>query len=373
MDTLAPSRKDQRYTLNNISKTAWAVRFVMRMFIRILVPIFTRTKIEGLDNIPKEGGALIVANHSSVFDGLYYFGYLPFSTQVVGPGDFRLKFPNRIAFEWTDVIMIKRGESDTQSLRAMLDTLKSGGLLALFPEGGTWEKKLYEVKDGAAYMSMNAQVPIVPIAISGAYDIWRDVWTFKRPQITVRVLPPMDPVPKVRRQERKAVLEDATNEMMYRIYQNLTEEELERYKMYMRQNFHGQFVATSTTDAFDGAMDYPLLAELVSKKNLFSTFHEHLALPMAPFLHRNRFYSAADVKKAVDALHHANVEEVPNYIPYRLSEEAKDQLLAELEDISARLTKAPTTLNFKFVVEEEIIAKEISIEKPVLHELEAAS
>src|SRR5688572_1703901 len=116
-----------------------------------------------MENIPTHGHAICAANQSSVYGAILYFAYLPAQTQYVGPGDFRLRYPNRMAAEWTDVILVKRGSSDTTSLRAMLDTLKSGGFIGLFPDGGTWEKRLYDVKDGAAYLSMVAQAPIVPI------------------------------------------------------------------------------------------------------------------------------------------------------------------------------------------------------------------
>ena len=350
--SVTTSSKPVRYHINAVRPHAWVVRVILRLISRFFTALLTRTTVVGLENIPKDGPAIFAANHSSIYDAILYFAYLPMRTQYVGPGDFRLKYPNRIAAEWTDVILVKRGSADTASLRAMLDTLKTGGFIGLFPEGGTWEKGLYNVKDGAAYLSMIAQAPIVPIAFSGTYDLWRAMFTFKRPEIVMQILPPMSVVPKASRNERKEVLTRASYDLMHRIYDVLTDEELERYKMYMRQQFSGQFALKGTSENyFADARNYAVLAELVSKKNLFSTFHEHLLLPLKPLLHLDEYHSLEAMTAAIDSLYTALVNDVPGYIEYRLGAEAAASILVELAEIQQILaTIQDKTVQLRFGV-----------------------
>jgi len=365
MDSMITSRKQRRFSVNNVSKTAWIVRGLFRIVGWFFTTFLTHTIVEGEEHIPKNGPAIYAANHASIYDAALYFVFLPFRTQFVGPGDFRLRMPNRMAAEWTDVILVKRGSSDTRSLRAMIDTLKSGSQLALFPEGGTWEKGLYDVKDGAAYLSMIAQAPIVPIAISGTYNLWNDIWKFKRPTITMRFLPPMQPVRKVPRNERKAVLQEASIDLMYRIYQELEEDELERYKVYMRQRFSGKFITRPQSELFAKASNYQRVAELVSKKNLFSTFHEHLKLPLTPFLQLRRYHSLKAVRAAVRNIRRALDDDVPGYITYRLGQAAEKQIKAELDEMQSTLEAADNpNLRLRFLVEVQEGTEAINIDPP---------
>jgi 1-acyl-sn-glycerol-3-phosphate acyltransferase len=374
MDITSP--KVTRHSVNNIRPHAWIVRFVLRWISRFFTTFLTRTRVIGKENIPATGPAIFAANHSSIYDAILYFAYLPARTQYVGPGDFRLRYPNRMAAEWTDVILVKRGSSDTTSLRAMLDTLKSGGFIGLFPEGGTWEKRLYDVKDGAAYLSMVAQAPIVPIALSGTYDLWKDIFSFKRPEIVMQILPPMSAVPKATRNNRKEILTQGTYDLMHRIYEVLTDAELERYKVYMRQRFTGRFeVKGGTGDWFADAHNYGVLAELVTKKNLFSTFHEHLRLPLYPLMNLRRFHRLRGMRAAINSLHHALLHDVPGYIEYRLGDEAAQKILVELEEIKNTLNLIDDrTVRLRFVVEiEEDKDMPISLDPPPIEEAQVGA
>lgn len=363
METTAAPRKAGRYTAANVTRRGWIVRWMLRLLSIVIVRFLTRLKVEGLENIPKTP-CIYAANHSSIYDAVLYFAFLPYGTQYVGPGDFRLKYPNRIAAEWTDVILVDRGSRDTSSLRAMLDTLKSGGQLGLFPEGGTWEKGLYNVKDGAAYLSMAAEAPIVPIAISGAYDLWARIWTFQRPEVTMKVLPPM-PVPeKTRGPARKQLMEDVSIDLMHRIYINLEPVELDRYKLYMRQDFTGLFKTPEGANAFGEEHNFGLVADVISKKNLFSTFHEHLHLPVRPFLRPDRPHSALAFKAATDSFYEALTEELDGYMDYRRGIKARKQILAELQELSAKLATLDPNQKLIFDISVKVVGDAPTIEPP---------
>ena len=313
-----------------ISRKARILRQILRWIAQFGLRILTRTDLAGAEHLQQDGATLYVANHPSSYDPAVFFGLLPKDTQLVGPGDFRLKFPNRIAVEHTDIILVKRGYNDTKSLAAMIKVLKEGGKLAMFPEGGTWEKTLYDVKSGAAYLSWACKAQIVPIAISGTYDIWHDLFRLKRPLVTVRVGEPIPPVEVQSRKTRQDDLQEASYDMMDTIYDMLTSEEQERYDYFLRQQFEGM-VEIDPDESLPEDNDFHVLAELVSKKNLVSPFHEHSNYPIQPFLNRNRFYSVTAYRTAVDALLTALREPFKEFISFRLGEEKSKRIIWELE------------------------------------------
>src|SRR5215510_3867885 len=133
---------------------------------RILLRTLTRTTVTGRENIPASGPLLILGNHRSTIDPILLLANFPPGVAFVGPGDFKLLFPADLIIRWYGLIQVKRSlQLERASLKQMTDILKSGKMLGLFPEGGTWEKPIWEAKPGAAYLSMTTGAPILPIAL----------------------------------------------------------------------------------------------------------------------------------------------------------------------------------------------------------------
>lgn len=315
------------------------LRYIFHIIGYIFNVIFTRTRVVGIENLPKEGPVIFAANHSSIYDAILLAAYLPGSTRFVGPGDFRLRWPNRFVAEYTDAILVKRGSQDVGSLQAMMRTLKAGRPLAIFPEGGTWEKRLYSIKSGVSYLSLTCNAPVVPIGISGAYDIWRDIFMLKRPRIELRIGEPMDPVTCPDRKKRKICLERANHYLIKRIYSLLEPAEMQRYYRFSAEKFRGtlEFRPDIPVEWPDPVPDFAIVAELITKKNLFSSFHEHAKLPVTPFLRHSQFYRLPEFKRAVGALNGALRGSFKGYIEYRLGAEQETQAIEELDAMQAIL------------------------------------
>ncbi|NJL94356.1 MAG: 1-acyl-sn-glycerol-3-phosphate acyltransferase [Anaerolineae bacterium] len=209
----------------------------LRPLGRLLQALLTRTTVTGLEHVPQSGAAIYAANHASTYDPIVLMMNLPPEVYAVGPGDFRLLFPANLVVEKLGVIRIQRGEADRDSLKAMLEVLKAGHQLALFPEGGTWEKRLDDVKPGAAYLSLMTGAVIVPIAIGGSYQVWRELLRLRRPRITLHILPPLGPITSTDRKRRAEDLRAASLDLMQRIYDHLPPEEQARYDRHARAQF----------------------------------------------------------------------------------------------------------------------------------------
>lgn len=127
----------------------------------------------GLNNIPTEGGALVLSNHQSHFDppllGLCCprpMGFLArqtlFGTRLM---DFLMSVHG--AFP------INREGSGLAGIKETLRRLKRGELVVIFPEGTrTPDGEIAPFKAGFTALARRGKVPILPVAIEGAHGVW---------------------------------------------------------------------------------------------------------------------------------------------------------------------------------------------------------
>jgi 1-acyl-sn-glycerol-3-phosphate acyltransferase len=329
---------------NEPSARTLQIRKAMRGFTRWFLKTMTRSTVAGLEHVPEHGPLLILANHRSTIDSSLILALLPRDTQFVGPGDFKLMFPGDLIIKWYGLIPVKRSlQLERSSLKAMTDILKSGQMLGLFPEGGTWEKPLTDAKTGAAYLSMTTGAPILPIGLGGTYQSWYQVARFQRPKLTMNigeVIPAIEsPADKSKRGE---VLEAATREIMQRIYDLLPPADQAWYDDQARRQFElsveVQRMSATEIVVVDGG---EVLAELLLKPNLLSPLLNNARLngaklPLGPLVHqthdgkRGTPFPPDLFEKAFSALQEVLHGSFAGYMEYRLGEDKSRSLYAAL-------------------------------------------
>ncbi len=134
-------------------------------------------KVSGIEKLPRSGPFLISSNHQSYLDPLIMTGVLPAdvcqrafavgTSEIFGEGLMRWLARN------LRVVVVDPDANLVPAMRAGAFGLRHGMVLILYPEGersidGT--PRIF--KKGAAILSMQLQVPIVPVAIEGFYDAW---------------------------------------------------------------------------------------------------------------------------------------------------------------------------------------------------------
>jgi 1-acyl-sn-glycerol-3-phosphate acyltransferase len=144
-------------------------RRVLGLLERFMVATRLKLTVRGLENFPEHGPALVVFNHLGDADMVIVLSQL--RTLEIDP----LAASNlydipalRLAAQMYGVIWIHRGHPDRRALNCALESLRRGRFVSIAPEGresvvGGLEQGL----DGAAFLAMRAEVPIVPIAITG--------------------------------------------------------------------------------------------------------------------------------------------------------------------------------------------------------------
>ena len=171
------------------------------VFLGPLLRLIFRPEVEGKENIPAEGGALLASNHLAVADSFFlplmlsrrvtFPAKLEYFTQPGVKGKFKKWF-------FTGMGQIPIDRSGGAAAQAALDTgirlLREGHLLGIYPEGTrSPDGRLYKGKTGLARMVLESRVPVVPVAMFGtdkANPIGSKMW---RPyKIRIKIGKPLD-------------------------------------------------------------------------------------------------------------------------------------------------------------------------------------
>lgn len=318
-----------------------------RVFLRGLALAFqatkTRTVVRGLENIPSEGPLLILPNHVSNLDGPQMFANYPRQLEIVGPGDFKMIALKDLMLRAYGMTLIKRGFADSEGLKTLINHLKAGKSVLMFPTGGMWEKRSLVAKPGAAYLSQITGAKMIPVAIGGTYLKSDAAFLgFSRPKITITFGKPMPAVPRSKnRADRDELLEEAGRELMARIYDLMEPVDKALYDRWATEIYRLQldFQSYNTGEklAYDGPAlpDMATLAEFIGKPNLFRPMWENAGLAIEPF-RETRYFAPIEVKIAArllrDTLTSGTYE---RYIPYRMGDEAQQQVIDALNALRA--------------------------------------
>ncbi|MDH6544703.1 lysophospholipid acyltransferase family protein [Streptomyces lavendulae] len=203
-----------------------------------LLRMLFRPRIEGLENIPPEGAAIVAGNHLSFSDHFLMpailkrrITFLAKAEYFTGPG---LKGRLTAAFfRSAGQIPVDRSGKDAgqAALREGLGVLARGELLGIYPEGTrSHDGRLYKGKVGVAAMALGAGVPVVPCAMVGTFEIQppgRRIPKIRR--VTIRFGAPMEFSRYAGMERERAVLRAVTDEIMYAILGLSGQEYVDRY------------------------------------------------------------------------------------------------------------------------------------------------
>ncbi len=170
------------------------IRSVLRGIIRLLFALLARVRIEGEENIPESGPLIVAANHFHFVDPLAIIRAMPWPLDFIG--GFHMPFAPAIV-RWIPRMWglhrVRRGGSSRGALRQAEETLRQGGVLGIFPEGGSWAAILRPPRPGSAFLATRTQAKILPVGLDGLPDIFSSLKRFRRATITIRIGAPIGP------------------------------------------------------------------------------------------------------------------------------------------------------------------------------------
>ncbi len=152
----------------------------MRKFLKglfwLMSVIVYRIKINGKENIPEDGAALICPNHVHALDAVLVVVHAKRRINVLAKEEL---FEHR-ALRWLAKIFgvypVKQNSADLSAIKTSLKILKNKELLLIFPEGTrNGLARGVPVKNGPMTIAIKAGVPIVPVGIKGNFKAFSKV------------------------------------------------------------------------------------------------------------------------------------------------------------------------------------------------------
>ncbi|HWD53995.1 MAG TPA: lysophospholipid acyltransferase family protein [Acidimicrobiales bacterium] len=208
----------------------------------VLTPIFYvlfRVKVEGRENIPKQGPAVLAANHQSFCDSFFIPLVVRRKVTYLAKAEYFDSPKTAWFFRAAGQIPIRRGggkASDRALETARSEVLGQGRLLGLYPEGTrTLDQQVHKGRTGVTRLSRECGVPVIPVGVIGTVDVQPVNSNFMRPFKTVRIRfgkpmqmdPPENPADPLDHDHTKC--RDFTNELMKEIARLSEREYVDEY------------------------------------------------------------------------------------------------------------------------------------------------
>jgi 1-acyl-sn-glycerol-3-phosphate acyltransferase len=167
----------------------------------ILSPVFFllwRIKVEGRENIPKSGPAVLAANHQSFCDSFFIPLVVTRKVTFLAKAEYFDSKKTAWFFRAAGQIPIRRGggsASERALETARTEVLGKGHLLCLYPEGTrTLDAYVHKGRTGVTRLSRECRVPIIPVGVVGTVEVQPVNSKFMRPfkKVTIRFGQPME-------------------------------------------------------------------------------------------------------------------------------------------------------------------------------------
>lgn len=147
--------------------TYWVLRGIMRLLAATILG--RRLHVEGLENVPRRGGALVVGNHLSAADPPLTGALIPrLDVHYMAKAEYFATPRWRWLFRGFHAFPVVRHSADRAALRHTLGLLAEGHVVVVYPEGSrSPDGRLQPAQAGIGFLARHAGVPVIPAAIWG--------------------------------------------------------------------------------------------------------------------------------------------------------------------------------------------------------------
>lgn len=176
--------------------------FLFKATLGHLFLLMFRYRVEGAENIPRDGKVILAGNHTGYLDA--FIVQMATNRQlwfVTGPVAFTIPVIRHL-LKYYNVLPLKFGRG-LEAIDAAVQKLKSNEAVIIFPEGRlTVDGSLFKFNRGVGIMAKEADCPIVPFAIKGGFESWS--YKSKIPRLFNNIVIQFgQPITDVQRDERE--------------------------------------------------------------------------------------------------------------------------------------------------------------------------
>jgi 1-acyl-sn-glycerol-3-phosphate acyltransferase len=195
------------------------IRWLLRNGIHLILSLIADIQINGCENLPKTGPLIIVANHFHFLDPVAVIHLTSYPLEFIGG----TRTPN--APGWTEffrkgwgVLPIIRGGSSRDGLLRAQSILEQKGVMAIFPEGGSWAAVLRPPRPGAVLLAARTNAVIVPVGLDGFTEVFASLGKGRRGRVTINIGKPFGPFElDTRSRSARQAMDDLGHEIMRHI------------------------------------------------------------------------------------------------------------------------------------------------------------
>jgi len=140
---------------------------LLKAIFKFFFTVYNRLAVVGIENIPKEGGAIVAANHLSYLDPPVLGVALKRRPNFIAKeGLFRI--PLFGAFIRLYCFPVHRDRPQPSTIKEVFSRLKEGEVVVVFPEGGrSADGRLQDAKRGIGMIAAISKAPVIPTLIEG--------------------------------------------------------------------------------------------------------------------------------------------------------------------------------------------------------------
>jgi 1-acyl-sn-glycerol-3-phosphate acyltransferase len=173
-----------------LSPARRAFRVFARGLVKLVCKICLKVSVQGLENFPQHGPALMVINHLGDSDLPALISVLPYTPDALGKIElYDVPILGKL-MDYYGVIWLHRGRPDKRAMRAALDGLGEGRVIGIAPEGRySLTGALEEGAGGAAFLAYKSGAPVLPIAITGTENekVYGNMKKLRRTPVQIKV------------------------------------------------------------------------------------------------------------------------------------------------------------------------------------------
>jgi 1-acyl-sn-glycerol-3-phosphate acyltransferase len=214
--------------------------WVFKAILKPLLLLIYGIRVEGLENVPRKGGAIIAANHVSFLDSFFIPLVIRWRrVTYLAKADYFKSKKTAWFFRSAGQIPCERegGKKSQQSLEIALDVLADGNLLGIYPEGTrSPDGRLHRGRTGVARLAIAAGAAVIPCGLVGTDDVMPKNRKFprllnrgRRIEVIVRFGKPLDFSRYAGQERDRFVLRSITDEIVYEIMQLSGQEYVDEY------------------------------------------------------------------------------------------------------------------------------------------------
>lgn len=157
---------------------------ILKNIVKFVCKVIFFVRVEGEENIPKEGCVILAANHISFWDPPILIAFLSRPMRTMAKSEL---FEHKLLapfLRMAGAFPVHRGTNDITAIKTALKTLKEGGIFTIFPTGTrVRDGESADAKAGVALIAAKSGAPVIPIALCGGYKLFH--------RVTIRVGKPM--------------------------------------------------------------------------------------------------------------------------------------------------------------------------------------